>query len=61
VDKVGTVEVGVEVDTSQIDEAIEKTGEFVELRQDLVPHVSIRNARNCTFNITIGGADAEAR
>lgn len=46
-----TLELGIECDTEALDEALEKTSELGELTQDLAPQVSIRNCRNCTFNI----------
>ena len=45
------IEVGVDVDASGLDDAIEKAGELSELTADMAPQVSIRNCRNCTFNI----------
>lgn len=49
--EVGEVEVGIACDTTALDEALEKTSELGELTSDLAPMVSIRNCRNCTFNI----------
>lgn len=46
-----TIEVGVAVDTEELDEALDKTSELGELMNDLAPQVSIRNCRGCTFNI----------
>ncbi len=45
------VEVGINVDTSELDEAIEKADELCEVTQDFSPMVSIRGCKNCTFNI----------
>lgn len=45
------IEIGIECDTTALDEALDKTAELGELTQDLAPQVSIRNCRNCTFNI----------
>lgn len=50
-EKVGEVEVGIACDTTALDEALEKTSELGELTSDLTPMLSIRNCRNCTFNI----------
>ena len=48
---VGQVEVGVAVDTTAVDEAIEKLDELGAASGDLAPMVSIRNCRSCTFHI----------
>lgn len=45
------IEVGIACDTSELDEAIEKSELLSELTNDLAPMVSIRNCRGCTFNI----------
>lgn len=48
---IGQVEVGVAVDTTAVDDALEKLDELGAVSSDLAPMVSIRNCRNCTFNI----------
>ena len=50
-ERVGDVEIGIMCDTSALDDALEKTSELQELSNDFTPLVSIRNSRNCTFNI----------
>lgn len=45
------LEIGVSVDTSEVDEAIEQTSELCEIAHDFSPMVSIRGCKNCTFNI----------
>lgn len=50
-EKTGDVEIGIMCDTSALDDALEKTSELQELGNDFAPLVSIRNSRNCTFNI----------
>lgn len=50
-EKIGEVEVGIAVDTEQVDEAIEKCGELSEVMGEFSPQVVIRNCRDCTFNI----------
>ena len=45
------IEVGIDVETSSLDEAVDKIGELSELTADMAPQVSIRNCCNCTFNI----------
>lgn len=47
----GTVEVGVAVDSTAVDDALEKVEALGEATADLAPMVSIRNCRSCTFNI----------
>lgn len=47
----GTLEVGVAVDTTAVDDALEKVDALGEATADLAPMVSIRNCRSCTFNI----------
>lgn len=48
---VGTVSVGVEVDSEAVDEALEKVDALGDATADLAPMVSIRSCRGCTFNI----------
>lgn len=45
------VSIGINVDTGDLDEAIEKTGELSEIINDTPPMVTIKNCRSCTFNI----------
>ena len=45
------IEIGIACDTSALDEAIEKSEQLSELSNDFAPIVSIRNCKNCTFNI----------
>ena len=45
------IEVGIECDTSALDDAIEKSEQLSELANDFAPMVSIRNCKGCTFNI----------
>lgn len=52
---VHTVSVGVEVDTEQVDEAIEKVDELGEAMARIAPELSIIRPTGCTFIITIGG------
>lgn len=47
----GTVEVGVAVDSTAVDDALDKVEALGEATADLAPMVSIRNCRGCTFNI----------
>ena len=42
---------GVEVDSTAVDEALEKLDALGDATADLAPIVSIRNCRSCTFNI----------
>ena len=46
-----TIEVGVEVDTEAVDDALEKVDALGDATAGLSPLVTIRNNRNCTFNI----------
>ena len=50
-EKVGDLEIGIGVDTTELDEAIDKAGELSEVTSDFSPQVSIRNCKGCTFNI----------
>lgn len=51
-DKVAkSVAVGIDVDTEQVDEAIEKAKELSDVLDDMSPMVSIRGCRDCVFNI----------
>lgn len=43
--------VGIDVDTSQVEKAIDEIGELSESVADVAPQVTIRNCDNCTFNI----------
>ena len=45
------IEVGIACDTSELDDAIEKSEQLSELTNDFAPMVSIRNCKGCTFNI----------
>ena len=45
------IEIGIECDTSALDDAIEKSEQLSELANDFEPMVSIRNCKGCTFNI----------
>lgn len=53
--KVDTISVGIDVDTDQLDEAIEKTDELGEALARIAPEVSIIRPTGCTFNIYVGG------
>jgi len=48
------IELEIECNTEQLDEAIKKADKLAEALE--LPRLVIRDARNCTFNITIGGA-----
>lgn len=50
-----TVSVGVEVDTDQLDDALEKTDELGEAMARIAPEVSIIRPSGCTFKFYIGG------
>lgn len=47
------IEVEVKVDTDQMDDAIEKADELVEILGKTPPQISIHRPKGCTFNITI--------
>lgn len=47
------LELEIECNTEQIDEAIKKADDLAEALE--LPKLVIRSCRNCTFNITIGG------
>ncbi|MBR2684334.1 MAG: hypothetical protein IKE22_13835 [Atopobiaceae bacterium] len=49
--EIGNLGIGVSVDTSEVEEAIEKTGELCDMAHDFSPMVSIRGCKSCTFNI----------
>lgn len=50
-----TVNIGVEVDTDQLDDAIEKVDELGEAMARIAPELSIVRPTGCSFNIYIGG------
>lgn len=52
---VHTVSVGVEVDTDQLDDALEKTDELGEAMARIAPEVSIIRPTSCTFIFNVGG------
>ena len=45
------IEIGIAVDTEELDDALEKSEELAELANNMSPQVTIRNCRGCTFNI----------
>ena len=47
------IEIGIGVDTAELDEAVEKADELVALTQDVAPMVSIRHLRGCTVNVYV--------
>lgn len=52
-EKIGDVEVGVSVDTTCVDDALEKLDELGEATADLAPMVSFRNLRGCAVNVYV--------
>ena len=50
-----TVNVGINVDTEQLEDAIEKADELGEAMARIAPALSIVRPNGCTFNINIGG------
>ncbi|MBQ9069304.1 MAG: hypothetical protein IJ131_09685 [Eggerthellaceae bacterium] len=48
---INEIEVGIACDTSELDDAIDKSEQLSELTNDLAPMVSIKNCKGCTFNI----------
>ena len=50
-EQINEIEVGIACDTSELDDAIEKSEQLAELTNDFAPMVSIRNCKGCTFNI----------
>lgn len=63
--KVGTIGIGVDVDTKAVDDAIEKIDSLGDAACSLAPMVSIRGCRECTFYIytarnAIVGDDSDA-
>lgn len=53
INKPEPLEIEIECNTEQIDDAIKKADELAEALE--LPKLVIRSCRNCTFNITIGG------
>lgn len=45
--------IDIDVNTEQIDEAVEKAQELGNTLDEITPKLVIRNSKNCTFNITI--------
>lgn len=58
--KAGTVSVGVNVDTDQLDDAIEKADELAEAMARIAPIVSIIRPSGCHINIYTGGQNGES-
>lgn len=50
--KAGTVSVGVNVDTDQLEDAIEKTDELADAMARIAPMISIVRPSRCSFYIT---------
>lgn len=49
--KKGRVEVDIDVNTEQVEEATEKVDAFVDALSKTPPQVTIRGCRDCVFNI----------
>ena len=58
--KAGTVSVGVNVDTDQMEDAIEKADELAEAMARIAPMVSIIRPSECHINIYTGGQNGES-
>lgn len=49
------IEVGIEVDTDQLEDAIEKADELGSAMARIAPTVSVIRPKGCTINIYTGG------
>ena len=57
--KAGTVSVGVNVDTDELEDAIEKADELAEAMARIAPMVSIIRPSGCHINIYTGGQNGK--
>lgn len=46
--------VDIEVNTEQIDEAVDKAQELADTLDEITPKIVVRNSKNCTFNFYVG-------
>lgn len=51
------IEVGIEVDTDQLENAIEKADELGSAMARIAPTVSVIRPKGCTINIYTGGVN----
>ena len=58
--KAGTVSVGINVDTDQMEDAIEKADELAEAMARIAPMVSIIRPSGCHINIYTGGQTGQS-